>query len=84
MLTDEEKARIVFEEQYRNEVAQKFKSKSGIDLIETIIKILQGLAIIVGIWATYYAYKPCISNSLISGRTTFITSFCPWHDKKTK
>jgi hypothetical protein len=55
MLSEEEKTKIVFEEQYRNEVAKKFKSK--IDLIETIIKILQGLAIIVGIWATYYAYK---------------------------
>jgi len=55
MLTNEEKSRIVLEEQYRNEVAKKFKSK--IDLVETFIKILQGLAIIVGIWATYYAYK---------------------------
>lgn len=55
MLTIEEKSRIVLEEQYRNEVAKKFKSK--IDLVETFIKILQGLAIIAGIWATYYAYK---------------------------
>jgi hypothetical protein len=55
MLTEEEKTRIVLEEEYRTEVAKKFKSK--IDLVETIIKILQGMAIIVGIWATYYAYK---------------------------
>jgi len=55
MLTEEEKTRILLEEQYRKEVSKKFKSK--IDLVETIIKILQGLAIIVGIWATYYAYQ---------------------------
>lgn len=55
MLSEEEKTKIVLEEQYRNEIAKKFKSK--IDLIETVIKILQGMAIIVGIWATYYAYK---------------------------
>jgi predicted DNA-binding antitoxin AbrB/MazE fold protein len=47
MLTEGEKTRIVLEEEYRTEVAKKFKSK--IDLVETIIKILQGLAIIVGI-----------------------------------
>lgn len=57
MLTEEEKSKIALEEQYRNEVALKFKSKSKIDLVETIIKILQGLAIIAGIWATYYAYQ---------------------------
>jgi uncharacterized membrane-anchored protein YhcB (DUF1043 family) len=55
MLNEEEKTRIILEEQYRNEVKKKFKSK--IDLVETVIKILQGLAIIVGIWATYYAYQ---------------------------
>ena len=57
MLTEEQKTKIALEEQYRNEVAVKFKSKSKIDLIETLIKILQGLAIIAGIWATYYAYR---------------------------
>ncbi|MGZ5134505.1 MAG: hypothetical protein ACXWCG_05130 [Flavitalea sp.] len=57
MLTDEQKTKIALEEQYRNEVALSFKTKSKIDLIETVIKILQGLAIIAGIWATYYAYK---------------------------
>ncbi len=55
MLTEEEKTRILSEEQYRNEVRKKFKSK--IDLVETVIKILQGMAIIAGIWATYYAYR---------------------------
>ena len=57
MLTEEQKTNIILEEQYRTEVALRFKSKSKIDLVETIIKILQGLAIIAGIWATYYAYK---------------------------
>jgi len=57
MLTNEQKERIQYEEQYREEIAKKPKSKSKIDLIETTIKILQGLAIIAGIWATYYAYK---------------------------
>lgn len=57
MLSDQEKNRILLEEQYRNEVALKLKTKSKIDLVETIIKILQGLAIIAGIWATYSAYK---------------------------
>jgi hypothetical protein len=31
--------------------------KSKIDLIETLTKILQGIAIIAGIWATYFAYQ---------------------------
>jgi hypothetical protein len=57
MLTNEEKAKIKLEEQYRQEVLQQFKTKSKLDLIETGIKILQGLAIVAGIWATYYAYK---------------------------
>ncbi len=55
MLTEEEKTRILTEEQYRNEIRKKFKSK--LDLVETFIKILQGLAIIAGIGATYYAYR---------------------------
>ncbi|MEP7372097.1 MAG: hypothetical protein ABI675_01835 [Chitinophagaceae bacterium] len=55
MLNEEEKNRILSEEQYRAEIRKKPKLK--IDLIETITKILQGLAIIVGIWATYYAYQ---------------------------
>lgn len=57
MLTNEEKTKIELQEMYRNEVEQKFKAKSKLDRFETIIKILQGLAIIVGIWATWYAYK---------------------------
>lgn len=57
MLSSEERNKIALEEQYRNEIVQKFKTKSKFDLVESVIKILQGLAIIAGIWATYYAYK---------------------------
>lgn len=56
-LSNEEKNKIELEEQYRNEVLQKSKTKSKLDLFETIIKMLQGVAIIVGVWATYNAYK---------------------------
>lgn len=57
MLTDHEKASIEWQEQYRHEVAQRFKTKSKIDYIETGIKILQGLAIVVGIWATWNEFR---------------------------
>jgi len=57
MLTEQEKSKIALEEQYRNEISKAIQTKSKIDLIETITKILQGLAIVVGIWATYFAYK---------------------------
>jgi len=57
MLSNQEKIKIEFEEQYRNEFLGKFKTKSKLDLLETTIKILQGFAIIAGIWATYYAYR---------------------------
>jgi hypothetical protein len=57
MLSNEEKTRIEHEENYRNELHQRTKTKSKLDLVETAIKLLQGLAIIVGIWATYYAYQ---------------------------
>lgn len=33
------------------------KTNSKVDLVETTIKILQGLAIIIGIWATYTEFK---------------------------
>ncbi len=56
-LSDTEKSKIELEERYRNEVLQKFKTRSKLDLVETVIKILQGVAIIVGVWATYLAYK---------------------------
>ena len=57
MLTTEEKTKIELHERYRNEIEQQLKSKSKLDTFETVIKILQGLAIIAGIWATWYAYK---------------------------
>lgn len=57
MLTAEDKNKIELEERYRYEVAQQFKPKSKLNVVENVIKILQGLAIIAGIWATYYAYK---------------------------
>lgn len=56
MLTEEEKIKIELEEKYRFELHAQFNKKSKIDYIETIIKILQGIAIIAGIWATYTAY----------------------------
>src|SRR5690349_15714807 len=56
MLTEEEKIKIELEEKYRSEINAQFNKKSKIDYIETIIKILQGIAIIAGIWATYTAY----------------------------
>jgi hypothetical protein len=57
MLSNEEKNKIELEEKYRSEVAKKLKRKSALDTVETTIKILQGFAIIAGIWATYYAYQ---------------------------
>ncbi len=57
MLTTEERTKIELQEQYRNEMEQKLQSKSKLHTFETVIKILQGLAIIAGIWATWYAYK---------------------------
>jgi hypothetical protein len=68
MLSSEEKNKIELEEQYRYEVIQKFKSKSTFDLVESAIKILQGLAIIAGIWATYYAYKKQNDDRIIQER----------------
>ena len=65
MLTKEEKLKIELEEQHRREVSKKFLPKSKIDLFETVIKILQGLAIIAGIWATYYAYKKQNADSVM-------------------
>ncbi|MDJ1483114.1 hypothetical protein QNI16_21630 [Cytophagaceae bacterium YF14B1] len=64
MLTQEKKQKIQREEAYRdayrdaykNEI-EKNKPKSKIDLVETIIKLLQGLSIIAGIWATFLVYQ---------------------------
>ena len=56
MLTSEEKNKIELEEKYRNEIAQKLALSSKINYSESAFKILQALAIISGIWATYFAY----------------------------
>ncbi|MDF2189735.1 hypothetical protein [Paraflavitalea sp. CAU 1676] len=57
MLTEAEKQHIELQEKYRAEIASKLKSPAKINLVETITKILQGLAIIVGIGATYHEFK---------------------------
>jgi hypothetical protein len=57
MLTEAEKTHIELQEKYKAEVAAKFKSPAKINLIETTTKVLQGLAIIVGIWATWHEFK---------------------------
>ncbi len=69
-LSDQEKNKIELEEHYRNEVLQKFRSKSKLDLLETIIKILQGVAIVVGVWATYIAYKKQIEDRAIQEKVS--------------
>jgi hypothetical protein len=57
MLSPEEKLKTELAEQYRLEVSSRLKAKPQIDVVEKITKILQGLAIIIGIWATYNEYK---------------------------
>ncbi len=57
MLTEAEKTHIELQEKYKAEVAAKFKSPARINLVETTTKVLQGLAIIVGIWATWHEFK---------------------------
>lgn len=57
MLTEAEKTHIELQEKYRAEIAGKFKSPIKINLVETTTKVLQGLAIIIGIWATYSEFK---------------------------
>lgn len=57
MLSEAEKQHIALQEKYRAEIASTFKSPAKINIVETITKILQGLAIIVGIGATYHEFK---------------------------
>lgn len=57
MLTEAEKTHIELQEKYRAEVAGKFRPAAKINYIETVTKILQGLAIIIGIWATYNEFR---------------------------
>lgn len=56
MLTKDEKLKIELEEKYRAEVAKKLKTKSNTDMLETTIKIVQGVAVVVGILVTYITY----------------------------
>ncbi len=63
MLTKEEKDKIVLEEKFRAEVAHKLNTKSATDVIETIIKMVQGMAIIAGIIFTYKTYRQQVSDS---------------------
>jgi hypothetical protein len=57
MLSNEEKTTIELEEKYRAEVRSTLGSKPKIDYVEKLTKILQGLAIIIGIWATYNEFR---------------------------
>ena len=57
MLSKEEQKKIEMEERLRQEIIARQKPKTKIDLLEKAIKILQGMAIIIGIWATYNAYR---------------------------
>ena len=57
MLSKEEQEKIEIEERLRQEIIARQKPKTKIDLLEKAIKILQGMAIIIGIWATYNAYR---------------------------
>lgn len=56
ILTEREKLKIRLEESYRREVASGAGPKRRIGS-EDALKILQGLAIIIGIWATYNEFR---------------------------
>ncbi|MES2274642.1 MAG: hypothetical protein V4592_01385 [Bacteroidota bacterium] len=56
MLSNDEKLKIELEEKYRAEVIKKLKPKSNTDLLETTIKVVQGIAVVVGILFTYITY----------------------------
>jgi hypothetical protein len=60
MLSDEEKNKIRLEEAYRNEVKKLGSKKSFFDYIEGPSKLLQAIAIIVGVSLSLLQYK---SNS---------------------
>ncbi len=57
MLTKPKKCILNCRKNTSAEIAAKFKSPAKINLVETTTKVLQGLAIIVGIWATYSEFK---------------------------
>lgn len=65
MLSKEDKNRIQLEEQYRLEVAKQIKQASGFERVEKAIKILQAIAIIAGVWATYTAYQKQVDDRII-------------------
>ena len=71
MLTAEEKTKIELQEQYRNEVNARLKAAPKVDLIEKVAKILQGLAIVIGIAATYIEYKNQHEERLRQERAQF-------------
>jgi hypothetical protein len=56
-LTEQEKLKIQLEENYRNEITSNLTNKKKIDWIETVTKIGQGLAIIIGIIVTISQFK---------------------------
>ncbi|WP_106792412.1 hypothetical protein [Aquimarina sp. Aq78] len=56
MLSDEEKNKIELEEKYRLEIKSKLDTKKKVDLFEKSIKLIQVLAIIIGILFTYLEY----------------------------
>jgi len=57
MLSNEEKTKIELEEKYRAAVRSCLNGKPKIDYVEKLTRILQGLAIIIGIWATYNEFR---------------------------
>jgi hypothetical protein len=71
MLTEEEKTKIELQEQYRNEVSARLKTAPKVDLVEKVAKILQGLAIVIGIVATYTEYKNQNEERLRQDRARF-------------
>lgn len=57
MLTEAEKTHIALQEKYRAEIAQQFSPKPKKPILESLTKVLQALAIIIGIWATYNEFR---------------------------
>lgn len=57
MLTEAEKTHIELQERYRTEIARQFAPQPRKPVLETATKVLQALAIIIGIWATYNEFR---------------------------
>ncbi len=64
MLSNEEKSKIEIEERYSNEIRSQLQGKKKTDLFEKSIKIVQVLAIIIGIVFTYLEYKTYNSEKI--------------------